>query len=153
MSCHYKLNISLLFEMHVCFAAYLELLFYGDHMFLRCVFTCILFSEFTAIRNNFTEDRMLSRIHYFSCHDYQHLLATIQHLPEFLREHENASMLFDTFYMSHVIKKFCFFFICENKAADQLGGNRAADQHCCFRYRVHPSIFLIRNFKSQDRPY
>ena len=58
---------------------------------------CIMFSEFMAIRNNFTEDRMLSRIHYFSCHDYQHLLATIQHLPEFLKEHENASMLFIIF--------------------------------------------------------
>ena len=59
--------------------------------------TSIIFSEFTAVRNNFTEDRMLSRIHYFSCHDYQHLLATIKHLPKFLKEHENASMLFNIF--------------------------------------------------------
>ena len=26
------------------------------------------------------------------------------------------------------------FCICENKDADQLGGNREADQHLCFRY-------------------
>ena len=35
--------------------------------------------------------------------------------------------------MSRVVKKpaFC---ICENKDADQLRGNREADQHLCFRY-------------------
>ena len=35
--------------------------------------------------------------------------------------------------MSHVMTKpaFC---ICENKGADQLQGNCAADQHLCFRY-------------------
>ena len=36
-------------------------------------------------------------------------------------------------YMSRVMRKptFC---ICENKDADQLRGNREADQHLCFRY-------------------
>ena len=36
-------------------------------------------------------------------------------------------------YMSLVMRKpaFC---ICENKDADQLGGNREADQRLCFRY-------------------
>ena len=36
-------------------------------------------------------------------------------------------------YLSHVMRKptFC---ICENKAADQLRGNREADQRLCFRY-------------------
>ena len=36
-------------------------------------------------------------------------------------------------YMSRVVGKpaFC---ICENKDADQLRGNREADQHLCFRY-------------------
>ena len=35
--------------------------------------------------------------------------------------------------MSHVVGKpvIC---ICENKDADQLRGNREADQHLCFRY-------------------
>ena len=35
--------------------------------------------------------------------------------------------------MSHVVRKpdFC---ICENKDADQLRGNREADQRLCFRY-------------------
>ena len=35
--------------------------------------------------------------------------------------------------MSPVVRK-PFFFICENKEADQLRGNREADQHLCFRY-------------------
>ena len=48
-------------------------------------------------------------------------------------------------YMSLVIKKpdFC---ICENKDADQLRGNREADQRLCFRY-IDPSTLLIRNYK------
>ena len=31
-------------------------------------------------------------------------------------------------------EKICFFCICENKDADQLRGNRKADQRICFRY-------------------
>ena len=41
------------------------------------------------------------------------------------------------------------FCICENKDADQLRGNREADQRLCFslhRY-YNPSSILIRNFK------
>ena len=36
-------------------------------------------------------------------------------------------------YVSRIVKKpdFC---ICENKDADQLRGNREADQHLCFHY-------------------
>ena len=32
------------------------------------------------------------------------------------------------------------FCICENKAADQLCGNRTADQHLCFRYFLNPKF-------------
>ena len=35
--------------------------------------------------------------------------------------------------MSHVVRKSAFC-ICENKDADQLRGNREADQRLCFRY-------------------
>ena len=35
--------------------------------------------------------------------------------------------------MSHVVRKLAFR-ICENKGADQLRGNREADQGLCFRY-------------------
>ena len=35
--------------------------------------------------------------------------------------------------MSRVVKKTAFC-ICENKEADQLRGNREADQRLCFRY-------------------
>ena len=46
-------------------------------------------------------------------------------------------------YMSLIMRKpaFC---ICENKDADQLRGNREADQRLCFR---NPSAFYIQNFK------
>ena len=36
-------------------------------------------------------------------------------------------------HLSRVVRKPAFY-ICENKDADQLRGNREADQHLCFRY-------------------
>ena len=41
------------------------------------------------------------------------------------------------------------FCICENKDADQLRGNREADQRLCFRY-MDSTIPLLSNTKSQD---
>ena len=38
------------------------------------------------------------------------------------------------------------FFICENKDADQLHGNREADQHLCFCY-IDSTIFLLSKSK------
>ena len=45
------------------------------------------------------------------------------------------------YYLSHVMSKpaFC---ICENKGADQLRDNRAADQHLCFRF-INSAILLL----------
>ena len=42
------------------------------------------------------------------------------------------------------------FYICENKDADQLRGNREADQRLCFRYRdsTTPLLHKSDNFKS-----
>ena len=47
--------------------------------------------------------------------------------------------------MSRVIRKptFC---ICENKDADQLRGNREADQRLCFRY-LDSTIPLLLKYK------
>ena len=47
--------------------------------------------------------------------------------------------------MSHVMRKqtFC---ICENKDADQLRGNREADQRLCFRY-IDSTIPLLSKSK------
>ena len=44
--------------------------------------------------------------------------------------------------LSLVMRKpdFC---ICENKDADQLRGNREADQHLCFRYTLVQSIYYL----------
>ena len=49
------------------------------------------------------------------------------------------------YYMSHVMRKpaFC---ICENKDADQLRGNREADQHLCFHY-TDSIIPLLSKYK------
>ena len=47
--------------------------------------------------------------------------------------------------MSRVVRKQAFC-ICENKKADQLRGNREADQHLCFRY-MNSTIPLL--FKSE----
>ena len=53
------------------------------------------------------------------------------------------------FNMSRVMRKptFC---ICENKDADQLRGNREADQRLCFRY-IDSTIPLISG-DGQDKP-
>ena len=44
-----------------------------------------------------------------------------------------SSFLPKNYHLSLVMRKL-FFFICENKDADQLRGNREADQRLCFRY-------------------
>ena len=55
-------------------------------------------------------------------------------------------------YLSRVMRKptIC---ICENKDADQLRGNREADQRLCFRYRdgtIHrPSHLTINEFSDE----
>ena len=51
--------------------------------------------------------------------------------------------------MSLVMRKptFC---ICENKDADQLRGNREADQRLCFRYIVQSLYFLNPIFQASS---
>ena len=51
-------------------------------------------------------------------------------------------------YLSRVMRKptFC---ICENKDADQLRGNREADQRLCFRYTVSAIPLLFKSEISQ----
>ena len=66
----------------------------------------------------------------------------IQHIISRWLGHENISKPIlpirpercDEVHMSRVVRKpaFC---ICENKDADQLRGDREADQRLCFRYR------------------
>ena len=54
--------------------------------------------------------------------------------------------------MSRVMRKpaFC---ICENKDADQLRGNREADQRLCFRYIVQSLYFLNQKFQASRQLY
>ena len=51
----------------------------------------------------------------------------------------------NTFKLSRIVRKpaFC---ICENKDADQLHGNREADQRLCFRYKDN-SITLLPKYE------
>ena len=44
------------------------------------------------------------------------------------------------------------FCICENKDADQLRGNRKADQRLCFRYKDSQSLYFL-NLKFQASSY
>ena len=63
----------------------------------------------------------------------KHVVKICPYLPAKRNEprHENTS---------------CFFFICENKDADQLRGNREADQRLCFRY-IDSTIPLLPKYK------
>ena len=65
-----------------------------------------------------------------------------------INPHRIRTISLDLVHLSRVIRKppFC---ICENKDADQLRGNREADQRLCFRYidSTTPSTSYIRNFK------
>ena len=56
------------------------------------------------------------------------------------RKHVISSNFEPQYYMSRIVRKpdFC---LCENKGADQLRGNREADQRLCFRYT--DSIFPL----------
>ena len=56
-----------------------------------------------------------------------------------------AEMAISVDYLSRVLRKptFC---ICENKDADQLRGNREADQRLCFRY-IESTIPLLSKYE------
>ena len=68
----------------------------------------------------------------FSCFDMSLLLLTVT-LRGVSYKHCLLSFFFIVSKLSLVMRKpaFC---VCENKDADQLGGNREADQRLCFRY-------------------
>ena len=52
--------------------------------------------------------------------------------------------------MSRIVRKAAFC-ICENKDADQLRGNRKADQRLCFRY-TDSAISLLRKYEISSLP-
>ena len=72
------------------------------------------------------------------------------HIYSYLPLTENASTMVNFIkivkhYMSRAVRKpaFC---ICENKDADQLRGNRKADQRLCFRY-IDATIPLLPKYE------
>ena len=71
----------------------------------------------------------------FDCHivSIWHLVSNISGKLLELGFIQIIIIIINYYYLSRVVRKpaFC---ICENKDADQLRGNREADQRLCFRY-------------------
>ena len=59
--------------------------------------------------------------------------VTVQLICAFVFAYAKSRFSHEAVHMNRVVRKpvFC---ICENKDADQLRGNRKADQRLCFRY-------------------
>ena len=70
--------------------------------------------------------------HCTKCKSMIYFRASAQDLSSFSSENR-FNKLSESERMSHVMRKSTFC-ICENKDADQLRGNREADQRLCFRY-------------------
>ena len=70
-----------------------------------------------------------------------------QFMSDLVRNRE-ARLSHNEAHMSCVVRKPFFFCICENKDADQLRGNREADQRLCFRY-IYSTISLLPYTKFQ----
>ena len=74
---------------------------------------------------------------------YQACLCCDTHTPQIII---NFTFIIHTFmlHLSRVVRKpaFC---ICENKDADQLRGNREADQRLCFRYTDSTIPLLLKS--------
>ena len=75
-------------------------------------------------------------------------MAIVQLICAFVFASGKSVFSHDADYMSLVVRKpaFC---ICENKDADQLRGNREADQHLCFRY-LDSTIPLLPKFQASS---
>ena len=52
---------------------------------------CSLPLETQEAARQFTLEYILSGIHYFRCHDYLELVALVNILPEFLKEHSKVT--------------------------------------------------------------
>ena len=56
-----------------------------------CLIPVCFYTEEQAALSSFTLEKILSGIHVFRCHDYVELLALVNLLPDFLREHSKVS--------------------------------------------------------------
>ena len=107
---------------------------YKDCRNMSCI-TTKTFSRFpTRSDTNQGITKQMICVFFFFTYAKSSFSHDIAHL--FIRMIENTSTSFKmetTELVSHVVRKpvFC---ICENKDADQLRGNREADQRLCFRY-------------------
>ncbi|VDI78263.1 RAD51-like protein 2 [Mytilus galloprovincialis] len=49
--------------------------------------------ETKSSMSQFTTEKVLSRIHYYRCHDYVELLATVHLLPDFIKDHPKVKLV------------------------------------------------------------
>ncbi|XP_076108679.1 DNA repair protein RAD51 homolog 3-like isoform X2 [Mytilus galloprovincialis] len=49
--------------------------------------------ETKSSMSEFTTEKVLSRIHYYRCHDYVELLATVHLLPDFIKDHPKVKLV------------------------------------------------------------
>lgn len=49
--------------------------------------------ETESSMTDFTMEKVLSRVHYYRCHDYIELLATVHLLPDFIKEHPTVKLV------------------------------------------------------------
>ena len=106
--------------------------------------------SYNLFENMFTNKRAMPKNHYMdfcSCRKFNNPCKSVEFVIVFGLEIRMSCLLF-CHQMSRVTRKptFC---ICENKDADQLRGNREADQRLCFRYTdsTIPLLSNLRNFK------
>lgn len=46
---------------------------------------------FSTVEGDLTVESVLSGVHYYRCHDYVELLATVHLLPEFIKQHPKVN--------------------------------------------------------------
>lgn len=48
---------------------------------------------FSTVEGEITMESVLSGVHFYRCHDYVELLATVHLLPEFIKKHPKVNIL------------------------------------------------------------
>lgn len=62
-------------------------------IFRRCLVYGMLPECFSTVEGEITVESVLSGVHFYRCHDYVELLATVHLLPEFIKKHPKVNIL------------------------------------------------------------
>lgn len=65
----------------------------SDLFFRRCLVYGTLPECFSTVEGEITVESVLSGVHFYRCHDYVELLATVHLLPEFIKKHPKVNIL------------------------------------------------------------